>query len=83
MSRTPRPSTPPSPPSCRTCSSTWRRAPFVPAAAADPAGAFTVNTLGTLHVLAAAARHAPRCRVLVVGSADVYGVVPDAAQPIA
>jgi GDP-4-dehydro-6-deoxy-D-mannose reductase len=55
---------------------------FPPDAVADPAGAFTVNTLGTLHVLAAAARHAPRCRVLVVGSADVYGVVPDAAQPI-
>lgn len=55
---------------------------FVPDAVADPAEAFTVNALGTLHVLAAVARHAPRCRVLVVGSADGYGAVPDAAQPI-
>ena len=55
---------------------------FVPAAAADPAGVFTVNALGTLHALAAVARHAPRCRVLVVGSADAYGAVPEAAQPI-
>ena len=56
---------------------------FVPDAAADPAGVFTVNALGTLHVLAAVARHAPRCRVVVVGSADAYGDVPAAAQPIA
>ena len=55
---------------------------FVPDAAADPAGVFSVNALGTLHVLAAVARHVPRCRVLVVGSADAYGAVPDAAQPI-
>ena len=55
---------------------------YVPAAAADPAGAFTVNALGTLHVLAAVARHAPRCRIVAVGSADAYGAVPEAAQPI-
>lgn len=55
---------------------------FVPDAARDPAGVFTVNALGTLHVLAAVARHAPRCRVVVVGSADAYGAVPAAAQPI-
>jgi GDP-4-dehydro-6-deoxy-D-mannose reductase len=54
----------------------------VPDATADPAGAFTVNALGTLHVLAAVARHAPRCRVVVVGSADAYGAVAEAAQPI-
>jgi len=55
---------------------------FVPAAAADPAGVFAVNALGTLHVLAATARHAPQARVVVVGSADAYGDVPAAAQPI-
>lgn len=55
---------------------------FVPDGAADPAGVFTVNALGTLHLLAGVARHAPRCRVVVVGSADAYGAVPDAAQPI-
>lgn len=55
---------------------------FVPDAAADPAGAFTVNALGTLHVLAAVARRAPRCRVVMVSSADAYGAVPAASQPI-
>jgi GDP-4-dehydro-6-deoxy-D-mannose reductase len=56
---------------------------FVPDGAADPAGVFIVNAVGTLHVLAAVAQHAPRCRVLVIGSADAYGAVPAAAQPIA
>jgi GDP-4-dehydro-6-deoxy-D-mannose reductase len=32
-----------------------------------------VNVLGTRNVLAAVARHAPRCRVLVVSSAYAYG----------
>lgn len=55
---------------------------FVPDAAGDPAATFTVNATGTLHVLDAVARRAPRCRVVVVGSADAYGAVPDAEQPI-
>lgn len=55
---------------------------FVPEAAVDPMAAFIVNAVGTLHVLAAVARHAPRCRVVVVGSSEVYGAVPDSAQPI-
>jgi GDP-4-dehydro-6-deoxy-D-mannose reductase len=55
---------------------------FVPDAATDPAAAFTVNATGTLQLLAAVARHVPRCRVVVVGSADAYGAVPDADQPI-
>jgi GDP-4-dehydro-6-deoxy-D-mannose reductase len=32
-----------------------------------------VNYLGALHVLRAAARHAPHARVLLVGSGEVYG----------
>ena len=55
---------------------------FVPDAAVDPAAIFTVNATGTLHVLDAVARHAPRCRVVVVGSADAYGAVPESEQPI-
>ncbi len=55
---------------------------FVPDAAADPAAALRVNALGTLHVLAAVARHVPHCRVLAIGSSDAYGAVPVAAQPI-
>ncbi|MCC6767386.1 MAG: GDP-mannose 4,6-dehydratase [Deltaproteobacteria bacterium] len=55
---------------------------FVPRAAADPARALTVNVLGTRNVLAAAEREAPACRVVVVGSADVYGAAANAAGPI-
>lgn len=40
---------------------------------ADPARAYAVNTLGTIHLLAAVRRHAPTARVLVVSSAHVYG----------
>ena len=47
----------------------------------DPAAAFRVNGEGTLHVLAAA-RAAGTERVLVVGSADVYGTVTDADLPL-
>ncbi|HZO93378.1 MAG TPA: GDP-mannose 4,6-dehydratase [Candidatus Baltobacteraceae bacterium] len=58
---------------------------FVPASLDDPAGTFDVNARGTLNVLdaarAQAAGGAPP-RVLVVGSADVYGAQPEAAQPL-
>lgn len=46
---------------------------FAPRAEADPAGAFAVNALGTLRLLDAAAARAPRARLLVVTSSDVYG----------
>ena len=41
-----------------------------------PGRAFAVNTLGTVNVLAAVRAHAPRARVLLVGSGEVYGPVP-------
>ena len=47
-----------------------------------PAGVFRVNAEGTLNVLMAA-RDAGVERVLVVGSADEYGVVDDADLPLA
>lgn len=56
---------------------------FVPRAAADPARALTVNVLGTRHVLAAARHEVPACRVVVVGSADVYGAAASDGTPIA
>jgi GDP-4-dehydro-6-deoxy-D-mannose reductase len=46
-----------------------------------PAQVFRVNAEGTLNVLVAA-RDAGVERVLVVGSADEYGVVPEGAPPI-
>jgi GDP-4-dehydro-6-deoxy-D-mannose reductase len=39
----------------------------------DPVTALRVNGLGSLHVLEAVRAHAPAARVLLVGSADVYG----------
>jgi GDP-4-dehydro-6-deoxy-D-mannose reductase len=42
---------------------------------------YRVNFLGTRNVLEAASRHAPRCRVLVVGSGDEYGSNPPGASP--
>jgi GDP-4-dehydro-6-deoxy-D-mannose reductase len=39
----------------------------------DPASAFQVNALGSLHLLEAVRLHAPGARVLLIGSADVYG----------
>jgi GDP-4-dehydro-6-deoxy-D-mannose reductase len=51
---------------------------YVPAAASDPALAFRVNFLGTLHVLQAVRREVPEARVLVVSSGAVYGTAaPD------
>lgn len=46
---------------------------FVPAGWTDPDGMFSVNVLGTLNLLEAFRRHAPRARVLVVSTAQVYG----------
>jgi GDP-4-dehydro-6-deoxy-D-mannose reductase len=45
----------------------------VAAARRDPALAFRVNFLGAHALLEAAARHAPRARVLLVGTGDAYG----------
>ncbi|MCP5044373.1 MAG: NAD-dependent epimerase/dehydratase family protein [bacterium] len=38
----------------------------------DPGDCFRVNFLGTHNLIEAAARHAPRARILLVGSADEY-----------
>lgn len=48
---------------------------------ANPAAAFRVNADGTLNVLLAALEHGID-RVLIVSSADVYGVVDEASLPI-
>ena len=56
---------------------------FVPRAAADPARALAVNALGSRHVLAAVHATTPAARVLVVGSADVYGAAALAGDPVA
>src|SRR5206468_3628825 len=55
---------------------------FAPAAERDPASAYRTNLGGTLAVLAAARAHAPRARLLVVTSSDVYGEVPAEDLPV-
>ncbi len=54
----------------------------VGASFADPAGALRTNTGATLHVLEAARLAAPRARVVLISSCEVYGNVPLDRQPI-
>ncbi|GAC1427363.1 MAG: GDP-mannose 4,6-dehydratase [Candidatus Velthaea sp.] len=59
---------------------------FVPASIDDPLETFAVNATGTLHLLeavrAARAAGAPNPRVVVAGSADVYGAHPAQDYPL-
>jgi GDP-4-dehydro-6-deoxy-D-mannose reductase len=55
---------------------------FVPQATRDPRGAYAANFSGTVNLLDALARHAPDARAVMVTSADAYGPVPEARQPI-
>lgn len=48
----------------------------------DPSTVFEVNALGTLHVLEAARACEPMPRVLLVSSAEVYGMVEESALPV-
>ena len=43
----------------------------------DPSGAFAVNALGSTHLLAAIRAHAPKAKVLLVSTGEVYGNVPE------
>lgn len=49
---------------------------------ADPGRTFDVNAVGTLHVLEAARRVTPLPRVLLIGSAEVYGPVQPNELPL-
>jgi len=46
----------------------------------DPAGTFQTNVLGLWNLLHAVQRAAPRARLLVVGSSEVYGPQPDGSR---
>ncbi|MBI3986170.1 MAG: NAD-dependent epimerase/dehydratase family protein, partial [Lentisphaerae bacterium] len=46
---------------------------FIPAGWAEPDLIFSVNLLGTLHLLQAFKASAPKARILVISSAEVYG----------
>ncbi|WP_337288330.1 GDP-mannose 4,6-dehydratase [Candidatus Methylomirabilis sp.] len=55
---------------------------FVPDAEADPRIVYDVNVLGTLNVLEAARSTHLNARILIVGSGEVYGHVPESALPV-
>jgi GDP-4-dehydro-6-deoxy-D-mannose reductase len=46
----------------------------------DPVGTFRANVFGTWSLLEAVRREAPRARVLVVGSGEVYGPQPEGTR---
>lgn len=48
----------------------------------DPAGTFAVNTLGAVNLLAAVQEAAPKARVLLIGSSEVYGAVPPGTRAV-
>lgn len=48
----------------------------------DPNQTFVNNVLGQMNVLRAIAAESPRCRVLVVGSGDEYGIVEPSELPV-
>jgi len=49
---------------------------FVPEGWRNPEALFSINLLGTIHLLEAFRRQAPDARILVVSSAEVYGLRP-------
>lgn len=53
----------------------------VAAARSDPLRSFRVNYAGARHLLDALARRAPRARLLLVGSGEVYGALAPGAPP--
>ncbi len=53
----------------------------VGAASRDTRLAYRVNFVGSRNLLAAATRHAPRARLLLVGSGEVYGPLAAGAAP--
>ena len=54
---------------------------FIPASVKDPRATYEVNFFGTLNLLQALKTSGFGGRVLYVGSADAYGVVPDEDLP--
>jgi GDP-4-dehydro-6-deoxy-D-mannose reductase len=55
---------------------------FVPQSFDDPEGTLLDNAVGQLHVIQAVLRHCPETRLLVVGSASVYGLVRPDENPV-
>ncbi len=56
---------------------------FVPDSTKDAVGFIETNVVGTLRLLSAIRQHVSSCRVLVVGSAGVYGASGRDGRPLA
>lgn len=54
----------------------------IPMAQSDPQLAFDTNIKGTLNLLDAAAEHAPRTRLILISSAEVYGKARPEEMPL-
>lgn len=54
----------------------------VPVSFANPEATLTNNILGMLHLLEGCRVHAQDARLLIVSSAEVYGIAPPEAQPL-
>lgn len=54
----------------------------VPTAWSDPAATLTTNIVGQLNVILAMQEHAPKARLLVVSSSNVYGMVEEEDLPV-
>lgn len=55
---------------------------FVPDAEADPRFVYEVNVLGTLNLLEVVRSTHLNAKILIVGSGEVYGHVPEASLPV-
>lgn len=54
----------------------------VPASLSDPTGTFSANVMGTLHLLEAMRGAQGLRAVILVSSAEVYGILPESALPV-
>ena len=48
----------------------------------DPLACYRINYRGSANVLAAARKHAPQARVVLIGSSDCYGATPVSDRPL-
>lgn len=55
----------------------------VPASLSDPIGTFDANVMGTLHLLEALRGTSGLRAVVQISSAEVYGILPESALPVA
>ncbi|MFX3658594.1 MAG: GDP-mannose 4,6-dehydratase [Ectobacillus sp.] len=48
----------------------------------DPAATFSVNAIGTIHLIQAAAQSVPQAKIITAGSSEEYGLAGKSVQPL-